>query len=133
MVTGMESVKGIIDGQFRNGSAKRTAFVYHHSNGWIGANLGVPMVLIYTIGAKTGFTRMVPLQYYSCRDRTAILVLASNNGQTKPPAWYFQSESQPGGRDPYRAANAPHVRAEELSSERRTEVWPAMRTAKPEN
>jgi deazaflavin-dependent oxidoreductase (nitroreductase family) len=105
--------------------SKAHRFIYHHSNGWIGGYLGRPMVLMYTIGAKTGLTRMVPLQYYPVGDE-GILVLASNNGQPKAPAWYHNLKAHPDieilvGRQRRR------VHAEELSPERRAEVWPEMR------
>jgi F420H(2)-dependent quinone reductase len=105
--------------------SKAHRFVYHHSNGWLGGWLGRPMVLMYTIGAKTGLTRMIPLQYYPAEPE-GILVLASNNGQAKAPAWYHNLKAHPDieilvGRERRR------VHAEELSPERRAEVWPAMR------
>jgi len=104
---------------------KAHRFVYHHSNGWLGGWLGRPMVLMYTIGARTGQTRMIPLQYYPAGD-AGIMVLASNNGQAKAPGWYFNLKAHPDieirvGREKRR------VHAEELSAERRAEVWPAMR------
>jgi deazaflavin-dependent oxidoreductase (nitroreductase family) len=101
-------------------------FVYHHSGGRIGGNLGgIPMVLMYTVGAKTGLIRMVPLQYYP-GDPAGILVLASNNGQPKAPNWYYNLKAHPDidilvGRERRR------VHAEELSPERRAEVWSEMR------
>ena len=73
---------------------KAHRFVYHHSKGWIGANLGAPMVLMYTIGAKSGLSRVVPLQYYPA-EPDGILVLASNNGQPKAPGWYFNLKAKP--------------------------------------
>jgi F420H(2)-dependent quinone reductase len=105
--------------------SKAHRFVYHRSNGWLGGWLGRPMVLMYTIGAKSGLTRMIPLQYYLVGDE-GILVLASNNGQPKAPAWYHNLKAHPDieilvGRQRRR------VHAEELSLERRAEVWPEMR------
>jgi len=104
-------------------------FVYHHSRGWIGGNLGAPMVLMYTIGAKTGASRPVPLQYYPAEPE-GILVLGSNNGQTKAPGWYYNLKAHPEidvrvGREMRR------VRAEELSPDRRAEAWPGMRKQNP--
>ncbi len=69
-------------------------FLYHHTRGVIGGNLGAPMVLMYTIGAKTGQSRPVPLQYYPAGDE-GVLVLASNNGQAKAPGWYFNLKAHP--------------------------------------
>ncbi|HEX4504736.1 MAG TPA: nitroreductase family deazaflavin-dependent oxidoreductase [Alphaproteobacteria bacterium] len=100
-------------------------FLYHNTNGWIGGWLGRPMVLMHTIGAKTGLPRTIPLQCYPV-DGDGVLVLASNNGQAKAPGWYFNLKAHPDievrlGRRSLR------VHAEELSAEQRDEVWPAMR------
>jgi deazaflavin-dependent oxidoreductase (nitroreductase family) len=105
---------------------KAHRFVYHHSGGWVGGNLGgIPMVLMYTIGARTGLVRMVPLQYYPGA-ADGILVLASNNGQKNAPNWYHNLKAHPeiDIRIGHRRLRA---HAEELSPERRAEVWPAMR------
>lgn len=104
-------------------------FIYHHSKGWIGGNLGAPMVLMYTVGAKTGQSRPVPLQYYPSYPE-GILVLGSNNGQAKAPGWYYNLKAYPDidiqvGRERRR------VHAEELPPERCAEVWPAMRKQNP--
>ena len=108
---------------------KAHRFVYEKTNGWVGGWLGRPMVLMYTIGAKTGLPRTIPLQCYPAGDE-GVLVLASNNGQAKAPGWYFNLKAHPDirvrlGRKTLR------VHAEELSPERRAEVWPAMRKSNP--
>jgi deazaflavin-dependent oxidoreductase (nitroreductase family) len=108
--------------------SKAHRWVYHHSRGWIGANLGAPMALMYTIGAKTGLVRPVPLQYYP--HPAGILVLASNNGQPKAPAWYHNLKAHPDidilvGRQKRR------VHAEEIAPEHRAELWPEMRKQNP--
>ncbi len=98
-------------------------FLYHHTRGFIGGNLGAPMVLMYTIGAKTGVSRPVPLQYYPHPD--GILVLGSNNGQAKAPGWYFNLKAHPNidirvGREKRR------VSAEQLPTDQAAAAWPAM-------
>ena len=103
-------------------SARRRPFC---SSGWIGGRLGpIPMVLMYTIGAKTGQTRMVPLQYYDAEPE-GIMVLASNNGQPKAPAWYHNLKAHP-EIDILVGRHRRRVRAEELPPERRAQVWPEM-------
>jgi deazaflavin-dependent oxidoreductase (nitroreductase family) len=110
--------------------SKAHRWVYHNTGGWIGGRLGPwPMVLMYTIGAKSGLPRMVPLQYYDVVPE-GIIVLASNNGQPKAPAWYFNLKAHPEidirvGREKRR------VRAEELPPERRAAVWPEMARQNP--
>ena len=108
---------------------KAHRFAFHHTHGWIGGNLGRPMVLMYTIGAKTGQERRVPVHYYPVEPE-GILVLASNNGQTKAPGWYYNLKAHPdidilAGRQKRRA------HAEELDAERRAAVWPDMLRQNP--
>lgn len=104
-------------------------FIYHHSGGWVGGNLGAPMVLMYTIGARTGESRVVPLQYYPA-GAEGILVLGSNNGQAKAPAWYYNLKAHP-DIDIRVGREKRSVHAEELTPERRAEAWPAMRKQNP--
>src|SRR5580704_6942377 len=109
--------------------SKAHRFVYHHSRGWIGANLGAPMALMYTIGARTGQVRPVPLQYYPAGS-DGILVLASNNGLPKAPAWYHNLKAHP-DIDILVGRQRRRVHAEEVGPERRAELWPAMRRQNP--
>ena len=104
--------------------AKAHSFVFHHTHGWIGGNLGRPMVLMYTVGAKTGLPRPVPLQYYPAEPE-GILVLASNNGQPKAPGWYYNLKAHP-DIDILAGRQKRRVHAEELSPEQREKVWPEM-------
>jgi deazaflavin-dependent oxidoreductase (nitroreductase family) len=72
---------------------------------------------------------MIPLQYYPA-GHEGILVLASNNGLPKAPAWYHNLKAHPDitirvGRQKRR------VHAEELPPARRDAVWPAMRAQNP--
>jgi deazaflavin-dependent oxidoreductase (nitroreductase family) len=100
-------------------------FAFHHTAGRIGGKMGnVPMALMYTIGAKTGQMRMVPLQCYPVEPE-GVLVLASNNGQPKHPGWYYNLKAHP-EIDALVDREKRRVRAEELSAERRAIEWPKM-------
>ncbi len=109
---------------------KAHRWLYHKTGGRIGASiLGYPMTLMYTTGAKSGQLRMVPLVYYPL-DPAGIIILGSNNGQPKPPAWYHNLKAHPEfeilvGRERRR------VRAEALDQARRAEVWPQMVARNP--
>ncbi|MEV8345531.1 nitroreductase family deazaflavin-dependent oxidoreductase [Streptomyces niveus] len=48
---------------------------------------GAPLVLLTTLGARTGNRRTTPAAY--ARDGERILVFASNAGGPAHPAWYF--------------------------------------------
>ncbi|MCV7175760.1 nitroreductase family deazaflavin-dependent oxidoreductase [Mycolicibacterium sphagni] len=69
--------------------------IYRRTNGWIGHRMpGVPpSLMLHTIGAKTGAPRSILLAYY--RDGADYLVVASNNGADRNPAWYHNLRAQP--------------------------------------
>jgi deazaflavin-dependent oxidoreductase (nitroreductase family) len=61
--------------------------VYQKTNGWIGhRTLGIPSLLLHTVGAKTGAARTTSLTY--ARDGDDYLIVASKGGDPKAPGWY---------------------------------------------
>jgi deazaflavin-dependent oxidoreductase (nitroreductase family) len=63
------------------------------SRGRVSTIVFTPVVLLSTTGARSGLTRTVPLLYFTDGDR-AILV-ASNYGGTRHPAWYHNVRANP--------------------------------------
>ena len=57
---------------------------------------GLPVVMLTTIGAKSGLERTVPVLGLPTGD--GIAVIASNFGQKKHPAWYHNLKANPRGR-----------------------------------
>lgn len=76
--------------------------VYQRTNGWIGHRLPAPGVpnnlLLHTTGAKTGQPRTNTLSY--ARDGATYLVVASNGGANRFPAWYHNVKAQNGKAHP---------------------------------
>jgi deazaflavin-dependent oxidoreductase (nitroreductase family) len=71
--------------------------VYERTDGRLGHRLiGVPSLILRTTGAKTGQTRAAVLAYG--RDGAGYVVVASNGGQDRPPAWLhnIRAKSQVG-------------------------------------
>ena len=70
-------------------------WIYRRTNGWIGHKMpGVPpSLMLHTVGAKTGQPRSILLAYY--RDGGDYLVVASNGGADRSPAWYHNLRAQP--------------------------------------
>jgi deazaflavin-dependent oxidoreductase (nitroreductase family) len=68
--------------------------VYQKTNGWIGhRTLGIPSLLLHTVGAKTGAARTASLSY--ARDGDDYLIVASKGGDPKAPGWYHNLKANP--------------------------------------
>ena len=68
--------------------------VYQKTNGWIGhRTLGIPSLLLHTVGAKTGQARTASLTY--ARDGDDYLIVASKGGDPKAPGWYHNLKADP--------------------------------------
>ncbi len=72
---------------------------------------GLPVVFLTTTGARSGLPRTVPL--VGMRAGETLIVIASNFGSSRHPAWYFNLRAQPqvlvaegGVTRPYRAREA---------------------------
>ena len=57
---------------------------------------GFPMLLLHTVGAKSGEPRTSPLLYV--RDGDDVLVLGTNFGQVKHPGWTANLRKDPDAR-----------------------------------
>ncbi len=63
------------------------------SGGRLRVALGQPIVLLTTRGAKSGIARTLPLLYFTDRDR--VVLIASNGGAPRNPAWYHNVRANP--------------------------------------
>jgi len=69
-------------------------FLYERSDGRIGHRmLGVPTLLLRTRGRRSGVTRTNALAY--ARDGGDFVVVASNGGDDRPPAWLHNITAEP--------------------------------------
>lgn len=57
---------------------------------------GLPLVMVHTIGAKSGLKRSIPLICIRENpDDTEFAIIASNYGQDKLPSWYYNLKANP--------------------------------------
>jgi deazaflavin-dependent oxidoreductase (nitroreductase family) len=69
-------------------------FVYQKTGGWIGGWLpGQRFLLLSTIGRRTGEVRTQPLLYV--RDGKRFVVVGSNGGDDRAPAWWLNLQACP--------------------------------------
>ena len=103
------------------------AWVYRCSGGRVlGRMGGQPVLLLQTTGRRSGRTRTTPVQYLA--DGDTFVVVASNAGAVRPPAWYLNLRANPhaqidvGGR-------SVDVRAQEAAGQERAELWQRLTAA----
>ena len=82
------------------GHSLQTAFlgahqaIYRRTGGRVGHRLaGAPSLLLHTTGRRSGLPRTAVLVYG--RDASDFVVVASNDGQDKPPAWLLNILANP--------------------------------------
>ena len=68
--------------------------VYQKTGGKIGGDLfGNPILLLHTVGRKSGKAYILPLTFF--QDDTKYVIIGSNGGQDRHPGWYYNLQSQP--------------------------------------
>jgi deazaflavin-dependent oxidoreductase (nitroreductase family) len=77
---------------------------------------GLPVVMLTTTGAKSGRRHTLPLVAVPEGDR--LVVIASNYGQHRNPAWYYNLRAHPGATILFEGAER-QVTARELDGEER--------------
>lgn len=63
------------------------------SRGRIRLNLAVPIVVLTSIGARSGQRREIPLAYFT--EGGDVILIASNYGGARQPAWYHNLSAHP--------------------------------------
>jgi F420H(2)-dependent quinone reductase len=96
-------------------------FVYERSGGRVGSSLaGRPMLLLRTVGAKTGQPRTAALLYVPDGDRH--VVIASTGGGPKHPGWFHNLTANPEVEVQVGTKHIP-VRARVADGEERERLW----------
>jgi deazaflavin-dependent oxidoreductase (nitroreductase family) len=83
-----------------------------------------PLMLVHQIGARSGTERVVPLAYLPQPD-ARFVIIASNGGSRRHPAWYYNLKANPKIMVEV-GAETFQVVAEELDPAARSVVWPAI-------
>ena len=63
------------------------------TGGRIRLNIAVPIVVLSSIGARSGERREIPLAYFT--DGDDVILIASNYGGARHPAWYHNLRANP--------------------------------------
>ncbi len=98
-------------------------WLYETTDGRFTWLAGLPVLLLRTLGAKTGTERTAALVYL--KDGDDLVVVASNGGSDKPPGWFFNIQKHPDvgvqiGRQRTR------MRAHTADPQERARLWPLV-------
>ncbi|HEY6560154.1 MAG TPA: nitroreductase family deazaflavin-dependent oxidoreductase [Polyangiaceae bacterium] len=111
--------------------SQANVWVYRKTGGRVGGKWrvgsafprGVPVLLLTTIGRKTGARRTTPLLYLE--DGARVIVVASQGGMPKHPAWYLNLSSNPEVEVQIRS-NERRMRARDATPQERDVYWPRL-------
>ena len=103
---------------------KAHAYLYERTDGRIGKHSNrVPALLLTTTGRKSGLPRTHALTYV--RDRGDVIVVASNGGGDRQPAWFLNLQANP--RVKVRLGRqVVGARARMATPEERAQLWPLV-------
>ena len=109
---------------------KFTQILYKASGGWLGEKqLSYSMLLLHTIGRKTGQRRTHTLLYV--RDGENLVVCASNNGSPRLPDWYLNLQAQPRVHIQHGRTQR-EIIAETVEPQERDRLWRKLLAVRPQ-
>ncbi len=94
---------------------------YRATGGLIGGYVGAPVLLLTTVGRKSGKARTVPLLYL--REGSQVALVASNGGDDRHPAWWLNLRASPAATIQIRRSRE-RVTARQGSPDEKRLLWP---------
>jgi len=81
-------------------------------------------LFLTTTGRKSGEKRTTPV--FFIRDGQSLVVVASNVGDDRDPAWYLNLRANPDGAVEVAPAGVTSVQARDATDEERARLWPEL-------
>ena len=101
--------------------------VYRLTRGRVFGRIGrQPVLLLRTTGRRSGRPRTTPVQYL--RDGESFVVVASNAGAARPPAWLLNLRAEPHARVRVRSETRAVI-AREATEEEHALLWERLTAA----
>jgi len=100
-------------------------WIFRASGGRLGSRFlhGAPVLLLTTVGARTGHRRTTPLIYLA--DGQDLVIVASKGGMSRHPAWYHNLMKNPAARVQI-GAESRTVHARQASDAEKAALWPRL-------
>ena len=94
----------------------------------LGRVAGMPVLLLTTTGRRSGRARTTPLTYFE--SGTELVIVASNGGEDRPPAWWLNLQQDPGATITIGTRSWPAT-AHAATDEQHARLWPMITTTYP--
>jgi F420H(2)-dependent quinone reductase len=122
-------LKAIGESPFWRVTGRIHTAVYRATGGRVGSAAGgITNLLLTTTGRRSGAPRTVPLAYIE--DAGRFVVVASNGGADRPPAWWVNLRHDPAATVELGSRRIP-VTARETTDEERSRLWPVLKQVNP--
>ena len=107
------------------------AFIYRLTGGLLLGSMGPgsPLLLLNTVGRKSGKRRTVPVTYFMDGDR--YIITASKGGSDSNPGWYYNLRANPQTTIQVKDKII-SVTASEANPEERTRLWARLVSQMPQ-
>jgi deazaflavin-dependent oxidoreductase (nitroreductase family) len=94
------------------------------TRGRLSLAVGAPVGLLHTVGARTGRPRRTPVVYL--REGERVILVASNGGSARHPAWHHNARAHPDVRFLSRESGTRAYRARVATGDERVRLWSRM-------
>ena len=94
----------------------------------LGRVAGMPVLLLTTIGRRSGRERTTPLTFFE--SGSDLVIIASNGGEDRPPAWWLNLRDDPRARVTI-GTHTREMTARPASDEERARLWPTIVSTHP--
>jgi deazaflavin-dependent oxidoreductase (nitroreductase family) len=126
---GQRILKAIGESPFWRVTGRVHTALYRATRGRVGHSAGaITNLLLTTTGRKSGQPRTVPLAYVE--DAGRFVVVASNGGADRPPAWWTNLRARPDATVEVGPRTIP-VRAREATAAEHAVLWPRLKQGNP--
>jgi F420H(2)-dependent quinone reductase len=120
---------GTLKARLVNLIPRANVLLYRWSDGRIGGRMeALPVLILHTVGRKSGKARQSPLLYL--RDEDDYVVVGSRGGSDAPPAWWLNLQAAPAATVEIVGTRQP-VSARRATAEEKAALWPRLTAGFP--
>ncbi len=120
---------GTLKAKLVNLVPRANVIVYRRSNGRFGGKMqDLPVLILHTVGRKSGKARQSPLLYI--QDDDDYVIVGSRGGSDAPPAWWLNLQAMPEATIEIKGTRR-QVAARKATTEEKTMYWPRLTAGYP--